>query len=290
MVEEGRSILVTGSQGFIGRHLMVRLRADGYEVMEWQEDVRGIIKCDVAVDVVVHLAAVTRHDSFITAPDQGYDVNVTGTLGVLNYCKKVGAACVLASTSAVYRPSQSYCLLSEESAAEPVLPYSTSKWLAENLCRQQSQDLGVPSVVLRLFNVYGPGQHPSFLVPYIVDCLRQGRRISLRMPEALRDFIYVDDVVDALVRASSFSAACFRVFNIGSGQATRVIDLVHLAEEIYGEAVGIDVVGPHTGERSAVVADITRASQELGWRPQHDVRAGLVAMMAALEAGASGPR
>jgi nucleoside-diphosphate-sugar epimerase len=103
------------------------------------------------------------------------------------------------------------------------------------------------------------------------------------MPEALRDFVYVDDVVDALIRAARFRETEFRVFNIGSGQAIRVIDMVHLTEELYGKVASIEVIGPNPEESSAIIADIRRARKELGWTPQYDLAGGLVAMKTALE-------
>ena len=251
--------------------------------MEWHEDVRSLMRCDRRVDAVIHLAGVSRHDDFATDPQRSYEVNVTGTLAVLNYCQRVGARCVLASSSAIYRLPQGHHPLSEEAPIGPGLPYGTSKWLAEMLCQRQATDMGVQSVALRLFNVYGPDQHPSFLVPYVVDCLSRGRPISLRMPNAIRDFVYVDDAVDAFIRASRVGHEGFMAFNIGTGEKTRVIELVRLAEEVYGRAVAVDVVGANEGEPSAVIADISRAHAELGWTPRYDLRTGLEAMKAATQ-------
>ena len=284
MTDPDISVMVTGSGGFLGRRLTARLRRAGWDVVEWKDDVRNIAECDRQVDVVLHLAAMVRHDRFVAEVHAGYDVNVTGTLAVLNYCHKVGARCVLASTSGVYLPSPGGRPITEEMPTGPNLPYNISKWLAENLCRRQAEDLGVPSVALRLFNVYGPGQHPSFLVPEVVHCLMSGTRIYLRMPEALRDFVYVDDVVKAFMAAARLPESGHRVFNIGSGSGTRVIDLVHLAEGHYGRAVGIEVAGPHVGEPSAVVADVRKAREELGWGPTFCLTDGLGVMKSSLEA------
>ena len=262
------SVLLTGGRGFIGRHLIARLRSEGCETTEWEEDVRTIARCDRTADVVVHLAAAARHDQFTAEPCEAFDVNVTGTMAVLHHCRKAGARCVLASTSAVYSPSTDLRPLREDAATQPELPYSMSKWLAENLCRQQASDMGVASVALRLFNVYGPGQHFSFLVPYVVDCLTGKRRISLRMPEALRAFVYVDDVVEAILGACSFTEDGFHVINVGSGRGTRLLDMVGLAEEVYGRAAGVDETDPHVGEPSVVVADVSKAHDVLGWSPR----------------------
>ncbi len=275
------SILITGNKGFIGSRLAARLRSEKFGAEEWNDDIRTIAGHKRAVDVVVHLAAIVNYDQFIAAPLEGYAVNVLGTLAVLNYCQRVGARCVFASTSGIYRAPKSGCPLTEDAPAGPSNPYSLSKWLAEELCRRQADDLGVPSVVLRLFNVYGQGQHPAFVVQYVVDCLTQHKQIALRMPAAERDLIYVDDVVDALIRAARFDQPGFHVFNIGSGKATQVIDLLHTAEEVFGNAIGIDAAAPHPGEAPVVVADTTRAAMELGWTPHYDLRTGLAAMKAA---------
>jgi nucleoside-diphosphate-sugar epimerase len=270
------SALVTGGSGFIGRRLVQHLTAAGWSVQLWPDEVRQIERCRAQVEVVFHLAAATRPDRFATALAESYDINITGTLAVLNYCRRVGAKCVFASTSAVYQAPVGAGLLAESSPLQPSLPYGVSKWVAENLCRHHE----TPVVILRLFNVYGPGQHPDFLVPHLLDCLRQQRPITLRMPQAQRDFVYVDDVVSALRLAAEPAVANEAIFNIGSGQASRIIDLLHLAETVTGRpAVEIKTGGANEGEVAAAIADIRLAAQGLGWQPHYTLAAGLAAMV-----------
>lgn len=285
----GLRVVITGSKGFIGRHLTEHLRPKIHDLVEWERDVQELGRYEKSADVVFHLAAVSRYERFLNASHQSYEINVAGTLAVLNYCKKVGARCILASTSGVYRSRADAQPVSEDAPIEPTLPYGISKWLAESLCRQQAKDLGVPSVILRLFNVYGPGQHKSFLVAQVTDCLVRKRPLVLRMPDAFRDFVYVGDVVEALFRAALLEGVNFRVFNIGSGQAVRVGDMVGVAERIFGSAQQIELVHSHPGELTAAIADITRAGEELGWIPQVDLESGLRAIKASLEsAGMAG--
>ena len=165
------SCVITGSQGFIGRYLVARLRSQGWKVIEWCEDVRNLSDCDYSAWVVFHLAAKTRHEQFQRNPAEAYDVNISGTLAVLNYCKRHGAKCILASTSGIYKPSTDGSSVQETAEAFPSQPYAMSKWIAENLCCQQARTWGIPTICLRLFNVYGTEQHPDFLVPYILNCL-----------------------------------------------------------------------------------------------------------------------
>ncbi len=272
-------VVITGSRGFIGRHLTQHLRSKVQDLVEWNGDVRGLAKYEKSADVVFHLAGVSRHEQFLNAPHQSYEVNVIGTQVVLNYCRKVGARCILASTSGVYRSSGSREPVSENAPISPILPYGISKWLAECLCKQ-AEDSGVPSVVLRLFNLYGPGQHKSFLVAHVIDCLMGKQPLVLRMPDAFRDFIYVADVVEVLFKAALLGNAGFKVFNIGGGQAVRVRDMVSIAERIFGPAVSIEHGSSHAGELAASIADISKARRELGWVPQYNLEHGLMAIKA----------
>lgn len=271
-------ILVTGSRGFIGRHVVASAQGRSDKIIEWDGDVRNLAKCNEPADVVLHLAAASRYDQFNELPHQSYANNVVGTVAVLNYCGRVGARCVLTSTSAVYGPSDCAQPVPEDAPIRPNSAYGISKWLAESLCQQQARDVGIASTVLRLFNVYGLGQHPSFFVPYVVQCLKERRPIFLRMPEGFRDFVYVADVVDALFKAALLRTPGVNVFNIGSGRAVRVREMVEVAERVFGQAVAVERTAAHPDEVSAVVADTSRARNELGWTPMYDLESGLIAM------------
>ena len=276
-------ILVTGSKGFIGRHVVASSGRRGDKLIEWNADVRDLIKCTEPTDAVLHLAAVSRNEQFTDRPHESFVTNVVGTAAVLNYCSRVGARCVLTSTSAVYRSRDGAYSVAEDATIRPSSAYGISKWLAESLCHQQQEDAGTASTVLRLFNVYGPGQHPSFVIPYVVQCLKMRRPIFLRMPDGIRDFVYVTDVVDALFKAARLRDPGVKVFNIGSGRAVRIREMVGIAERIFGPATSIEVVHSHPGELTAMIADITRAREELHWIPKDDLESGLTAIETSLE-------
>ncbi|MBI3076373.1 MAG: NAD-dependent epimerase/dehydratase family protein, partial [Deltaproteobacteria bacterium] len=267
---------MTGPRGFIGRHLVARLKREGLDVLEWGSDIRRVAECATPAEVVFHLAAVTRHERFAEAPHESYDINVTGTCAVLEYCRRMHACCIMASTSGVYSGSGEGRALSEDAPVGPTSPYGISKWLGENLCRQASRSSGVPSVVLRLFNVYGPGQEPAYLVPYILECVVRREPIRLRMPDAVRDFVYVDDVVEAFIRAASFCRLLgpgrgddpFEVFNIGSGVPTRVRDVLTDLVELCGAPPTHAHGDARQGEAARVTADCRRAREVLGWRAE----------------------
>jgi len=232
-------------------------------------------------DTVFHLAAVVEPDRFTPEPYDAFDVNITGTLSVLNYCRQFQARCIFASTSAVYEPLNTWGLLSEDSPVKPTSPYAVSKLIAENICFQQSEQYDIPCAVMRIFNVYGPGQRSTFLIPYVLECLLEKRILSLRMPEAQRDFVYIDDVVDALVKASTVQKSGARMYNIGTGNSTQVIDMVRKAESLFKPSVGIDIAIPNPGEPMNIVANVNRATHELGWLPIYNLKEGLEAIKAA---------
>jgi len=225
--------------------------------------------------VVFHLAAEVRRERFDEQPHEAYNVNTAGTLAVLNYCYRTGARCVFMSTSGVYEGSAADEKFTEESPIGPASDYAMSKWLAEGLCRRQAIDLGVESVVLRLFNAYGPGQRSSYIVPHVIKSILQQKPLALRMSEARRDFIHVDDVVEALLKAA-ITKVDSTVFNIGRGCGTRIIDLVRLCEDLLGETAEIVEAEAHSGETMSAVADIERAERELGWTPTRGLRSGLI--------------
>jgi nucleoside-diphosphate-sugar epimerase len=270
------SVLITGSRGFIGSHLRERLNGIGWEVLEWLEDIRLITSFDKRVDIVFHLAARTKSSDFKRDLSEAFDTNISGTHAVLTYCKRSGATCIFLSTSAIY--SMTDRLIDESSKLKPSNIYGISKFTCENLCRQFGEYMEVPTVVLRLFNVYGEGQDSSFLVSYVIECLTAGKRIQLRMPEAERDFIYVEDVVEVLLKVGKMKYLGFEIFNIGSGVSTRVIDFVRLAEKIFCKEADIDTSTIKTTERHKVIADVRKAKNKLDWNIKYNLESGLQAM------------
>ena len=186
-----RRALITGSKGFIGGHLKSKLHKLGWEVFSWDlidsKDVREVAGFDMKVDCVFHLAGISGQNYFKNNLIEGYDINLTGTLAVLNYSQKMNARCIFASTSGVYQSNDEK--VDESSTLDPQTPYAISKLLGENLCYQFSKDWDTSITVLRIFNVYGREQVETFLIPYIVKKFINGETLEIRMPEAARDFI-----------------------------------------------------------------------------------------------------
>ncbi len=267
--------LVTGCNGFIGRHVVPCFRGHGVDVCEYSGDVCQAVDEAGPVDVVIHLAAVARGESFRSSPAAAYETNVVGTYNVLEYCRRTGARCVFASTSALYGPVASEDPIAESRAPDPRSPYALSKYVAERICAAWARATGGSVAILRLFNVYGPGQRPPFIVPYLVDQLRNGLPVRLENPDSIRDMVYVEDVAESFRLAAQSAPPGMSVFNIGTGRAVWVRDLASAVA--LAAAVGLDLEPAAAGDRrpDMVVADPRRASEALGWRASISLEEGL---------------
>jgi nucleoside-diphosphate-sugar epimerase len=278
-------VLVSGASGFIGRHLVARLRADGHETIE-----AGSASGDVAepatwkafppADVVVHLAARSFVPDSWDAPGAFLRTNLTGTIEALEYCRAHGARLVFPSSymygDVLTQP------IGERSALVAKNPYALSKKLAEEACQFFAEQFGVSVTIFRPFNIYGPGQAGTFLVPTIISQVTGGTEVRVRDLEPRRDYVYVLDVVDAMARAVARERGC-GVLNIGSGTSHSVADLIHTIQQVWGTDLPVrsDAVR-RKGEIMDTVADVSRAGELLGWKPRFTLRQGLEALNAAL--------
>ena len=271
-------VLVTGSTGFIGRHLMPQLFSLYPSVTAWNGDIQTIADCPEKADVVVHLAGSTRHELFTESKHTGFEVNVLGTQAVLEYCRKTGARLLFASTSAVYPSSKTDIPCSEISPIGPQTPYGLSKWLAEELCKQYAVGFGVPATILRIFNPYGIGLQSSFLIPNAIASAMEGKTVLLRMPNAIRDFVYIDDLVAAFLKVLDYASEGCEIFNIGTGCGMRIHEVLEKVALVWGRPLKMEMVQPHPGELAYSVADCQKAKKVLGWEPQFSLEKGLEAI------------
>lgn len=269
--------LLTGASGFIGRRLAPHLLKTGYEVVALGSSDGDVADPEAwlrqpAADVVVHLAGRTFVPASWEDPQATVRTNLLGTMGALEYCRRQGARMVFVSAYIYGSPDD--LPIKEDAPLRPSNPYALSKKLAEDTCRFYAEQLGVPVTIIRPFNVYGPGQGDDFLIPSIIRQLHAGA-ISLKDLSPRRDYVYVDDVVEAIARAVERPAA-FETYNIGSGVSQSVAEVVEMIQRIWGVSVPVrseEVRRP--GEVMDTVADISRASRGLGWTPRFSLEAGL---------------
>ncbi len=277
-----KEILVTGGTGFVGRNLVNSLHMRGLDVVtlndhrgksidirDWQQ-----IKEMGEVGTVYHLAGITSIPYSFENPRETFEVNVAGTVNVLEFCRLHKVEKVVFASSYLYGQPQ-YLPVDEKHPLSPTNPYAVSKLLAENVFRAYHVYYGLKCVILRLFNLYGKGQSGNFLIPSILKQLAS-QRIELLDAEPRRDFLYITDGVEAFIKAASYSGSGFEVFNIGAGVSHKVSDIVDLAVKLAG--VECSIVYRHERKKNAVmdtVADISKAKRLLQWQPQVSFEDGL---------------
>jgi UDP-glucose 4-epimerase len=307
----GRKTLITGGLGFIGSNLaqaLVRRGArvtlcdamiEGYggnpeNVREIRssvdvrtDDVRDVEAMEelvVGQEVVFHLAAQVSHVMSLSNPYPDIDINIKGTAVLLESCRKKNpdALVVRSGTRGQYGPAVRLPV-SEEAPSDPRGLYEISQLTAEMICRTYTRIHRVRTVPLRLTNIYGPrGQmkHSQFGVAnWFVRLALEGRPIPIfGHGRILRDFLYVDDCVDALIRAAEEPAAVGEILNVGNDRASTFLELARiLCELIPGARIEFTDFTPErrAQEPGDFVSDITKIRRLLGWEPKVDLREGL---------------
>jgi nucleoside-diphosphate-sugar epimerase len=277
MNPQNESVLVTGADGFIGSHLVKALRSLGYMVLTHSKRQGDIKDCNLSfegVGHVFHLAARTFVPESWSAPLGFYEINVLGTVNVLEFCRAQSASVTLLS-SYVYGPP-ARLPISEDEPLCAFNPYSHTKILAEQTALYYQRQFGVPITIVRPFNVYGPGQDPRFLIPTILtQAIDPGKSaIVVTDLRPRRDYLFVADLVDLLTRTA------FRreggVFNGGSGSSWGVGDLIAMVNSLLPMSKPVYASGPvRPDEVIDVIADISRAEKEFGWVPRVTLLDGL---------------
>ena len=299
-----KAFLVTGGAGFIGSHIVRRLLKEGAAVRvidnlstgkkERLHDIRSSIEfiaddltdssvCDRAVrgvEYVFHQAAVPSVYRSIQDPMGTNEANVTGTLNLLETCRKEGVRrLVYAASSSAYGDTQ-VLPKKEDMAPNPLSPYALQKFVGERYCKLYNDLYGLETVSLRYFNVFGPSQDPwseySAVIPKFATRLQSGQSLLVYGDgEQSRDFTYVDNVVEANMLAIRAPRAAGAVMNIGCGESLTLNRLIRLLEEILQVQATVDYQPPRPGDVRHSLADINLARDILGYRPTVPVIEGL---------------
>jgi nucleoside-diphosphate-sugar epimerase len=291
--------LVTGSEGFIGKHLTVRLLSEGHVVcgialppgfaIEHPNyhytslDILNREKLSLyfensTFDAVIHFAALTTHEELTKDKEKTLRLNLEGTLNLLEEFKKTKSTkFIFASTGKVYGRIQKLPL-SEDHPTSPINILGKTKLVAEKLIDFFSHEATQQFIILRMFNVYGPGQRNYFLIPTILSQLRDGNNeITLGNIHDKRDYIFIEDIVEAvLIMLKKRLPEGLDIFNVGSGKPHSALDVVRVIEEIFAKKVTIDVDESRfrKDEFPEEYADIKKLLS-LGWSPRYDLKTGL---------------
>lgn len=282
--------IVTGASGFLGRALAADLASSGEAVVALCRSDGGDVTRDALPirprDHVYHLAARTGVQQSWEDPEAFHRVNTLGTIRVLEACRRAGASLTYVSAYVYGLPRR--LPIDESAPVEPANPYALSKLMAEQACRFYAQHFGVRCVILRLFNVFGPGQSNAFLVPRIVEQALDPTcpEIAVMDLDPRRDFLYVTDAVAAM-RAAARLSVPFAVFNVGSGRSYSVAEVVAAAVAAAGVNKPVrSEAAPRRNEVSDVVADTSALASATGWSPRVTLAEGLHAIVDAMRRAA----
>ena len=270
-------ILVTGASGFLGRHLVKALEARGHRVRSHSSAQGDIANCALpldGVDHVFHLAAKSFVPESWTHTQEFYQTNVVGTVNVLDHCRRHQTPVTLISSYVYGQPQR--LPISEDHPLAALNPYSHTKIMAEEVGRFYEQLFGMRLVIVRAFNIYGPGQKPPYLIPTIVRQALDPAIPEIRLKDLRpkRDYLYVADAVEMLL--ATLGDGVRGVYNLGSGESASVAEVAELIRQAAGTKKPI--VGEEQPRRQEVMdvrADISRASSDLGWRPTTSLADGL---------------
>jgi UDP-glucose 4-epimerase len=307
-----KTTIVTGGAGFIGSHVCERLLSDGHRVIavddlstgradrvpdaaELEEiDIVDFDKLKKVVDAaepeaILHLGAQSMVTVSVTDPWRDLDINVKGTLNVLQLAREQRVPIVNTSTGGALYGNDAPIPTTEDQAPAPLAPYGASKWAGEAYIQTWAGADELPHAICRLGNVYGPRQNPhgeAGVVAIISHKLWSGERAQLfGHGKPTRDYVHVTDVADALIRATGVRG----VFNISTGREVPVSEIYELLRDESGKDIEPELAPLREGELERSGMDPSRAKAELGWEAAIPLEKGVPetyrALVAEFESG-----
>ncbi len=301
-------VLVTGAVGFIGSGLCERLLRDGLTVTGidnfddfydpavkrrniqdclsnrnfklFEADIRDAAAVDKAMakglDVIVHLAAKAGVRPSIEQPLLYADVNINGTMVLLEAARKYKTPkFIFGSSSSVYGNNKKVPFSEDDNVDFPISPYAATKKAGELICHTCHHLYGTSITCLRFFTVYGPRQRPDLAIHKFARLIEQGKPVPVFGDGSMmRDFTYIDDIIDGTVAAMN-KCGGFDIYNLGESQPISVNDLITRLENALGKKAVIQHLPLQPGDVNRTYADITRAARDLGYRPKTDIDTGL---------------
>jgi len=300
------NILVTGGAGFIGSHIVERLVSLGHNVyvidnlsngsidniqhlmnkdnfIFYKGDIRdlSLVKMILMdVEAVIHLAAVIDVQFSINYPEETNDVNVNGTLGLLKSSFQFGIKkFIYTSSCAVYGEAQ-YLPIDENHPTNPISPYAASKLASEAYVKAYSKISGLKTIILRLFNVYGPRQELSryagVISKFISNAIKGEDLVIFGDGTQTRDFIFVKDIVDLMIALVEGEYLSGEIYNVGSGVAISIRELANKVKELTGqEKIKIRYTAERPGDIKESQASIEKITRDLNFSPKVSLEDGL---------------
>lgn len=306
-----KTILVTGGAGFIGSHLCERLLEEGHSVIcldnfdsyyDPNLKIRNVeeisnkypgpftmVTGDIRnrnhltelfkknrIDAVFHLAARAGVRPSIVDPLLYEDVNLRGTITLLEVCKEFGMKnFIFASSSSVYGENQRVPFSETDLDIQPISPYGATKRAGELLCYSYHHLYGIHIACLRIFTAYGPRQRPEMAIHKFTSLMDQGKEIPMYGDgSSKRDYTYIDDLVDGMMAVLQRHQG-YEIYNLGESQTTSLKELIRMIEGSLGKKAKIQMLEPQPGDVSITYADITKAKRLLNYQPKIEMGEGI---------------
>lgn len=302
-------VLITGAAGFIGSHLTDRLLATGHPVVGIdnlcdfydpatkranirqamahdhftliEADIRdrsamtkAFVKCPPAI--VVHLAAMAGVRPSIERPDYYTEVNLDGTVNLLDAAVESGATkFIFASSSSVYGNNEKAPFAESDRVDHPISPYAATKKAGELICHSYHHIHSLPMTCLRFFTVFGPRQRPDLAIGKFLRLISDGQIIPMFGDgSSSRDYTYVDDIVDGIVAAIDRCSG-YHIYNLGGNEPVSLTDMIATIEKVIGKEARIDPQPMQPGDVNRTWADLSLSQAELGYSPQVSLLEGI---------------
>ena len=306
-----KTILVTGGAGFIGSHLCERLLEEGHSVIcldnfdsyyDPNLKIRNVeeisnkypgpftmVTGDIRnrdhltelfkknrIDAVFHLAARAGVRPSIVDPLLYEDVNLRGTITLLEVCKEFGMKnFIFASSSSVYGENQRVPFSETDLDIQPISPYGATKRAGELLCYSYHHLYGIHIACLRIFTAYGPRQRPEMAIHKFTSLMDQEKEIQMYGDgSSKRDYTYIDDLIDGMMAVLQRHKG-FEIYNLGESRTTSLKELIRMIEEYLGKKAKILAMEPQPGDVSITYADITKAKRLLNYQPKIEMGEGI---------------
>jgi len=276
-----KTIAVSGCSGFIGNALLNELKDKKYKIIpidikigtdlsDWNS-----VKNIPSFDLFIHLANLTYVPDSYKDPLKFYHLNYLTTLHALELCRKYNAKCIYLSSYIYGTPD--YLPIDEKHVLKPFNPYAQTKYINESLCQAYFRDFDVITTILRPFNIYGPFQKGEMLIPTIIKKLKQNKKsIQLKDSSPRRDYVYITDVVKAILYCMNLDFKEVETYNVCSGKSYSVLEMTAIINSFFNNKIEFSFgVTDRKNEIDETVGSYKKINKKTGWVPDFDFKDGM---------------
>lgn len=291
-----KEVLVTGASGFIGRYLLKKLQISGANITTISRnrgdlhsetdqytldicDEQAVRNCVMACrpDYIFHLAAYKERSTTVESLYTSIETNLIGSLNIFSAAKDVGSVRSITTLGTAEEYGINSLPFCEDSRESPATPYSFSKLCVTHLSELFWRLYDLPITVIRPTLAYGPGQESDMFLPALIMSLRDNKRFDMTLGNQTRDFIYVEDLVEALLISAQNSRSSGQIINIGSGKMVKLSEIAYLVEQNMGKE-GLVRLGGQPYRKNEVMdyyVDLKKAEDLLHWKPKTPLEVGM---------------